>query len=231
MTPHFAHLCLKFDFRLIEMNADTFGYFILILMMTNFVAIILGLIISACAPTVEAANALGPPFIIIGILFGGFYISVDSLPIILNWIPYISLFQWAFRALATNEFKGLKFECDSVDPTQCIATGDEALAALDYSGHTTSYAIFGLGMLMLVYIAALYLILAFSTYKYCPLGHVGSAYKAKANSATSSNVTNASEKVPSSSVNPHQVVPTYKMVNLAYDAVPHEEDNVTSNLP
>lgn len=202
------------------MNNDTYGLFILIQMMTNFVAIILGLAISAIAPSVEAASSIGPSFIIIGILFGGFYISVDSLPIVLNWIPYISIFQWAFRALATNEFQGIKFTCNSADPSQCIATGEEALATLDYSGHSTSYAVFGLGMLMLVYIFVLYLILLFSTFKFSPLGHAGSTYRSKVNGVPAANTSYGSEKSPSRS---------YEMVNVT-----HEEEvaaDTSSNLP
>jgi hypothetical protein len=45
----------------------------------------------------EAANAVGPPFMIIGILFAGFYIKISSLPIVANWVPYFSLFRWTFE--------------------------------------------------------------------------------------------------------------------------------------
>eukprot|EP01035_Chromulina_nebulosa_P027369 gene27369-35996_t len=51
----------------------------------------IGLAISAFAPTVDVANAIGPPMVIVGILFGGFYISVDSLPVVAEWIPYLSM--------------------------------------------------------------------------------------------------------------------------------------------
>ena len=37
--------------------------------------------------------------VIIGILFGGFYISVDSLPIVANWVPYFSMMKWSFESL------------------------------------------------------------------------------------------------------------------------------------
>lgn len=158
------------------MNYDTFGYFILICLFANFTCILLGLAISAFVPTIEAANALGPPFMIIGIIFGGFYIRVDSLPLILEWIPYISLFQWSYRALITNEFDGLDFTCDSDDKTKCILTGEDVLYTLDFQGHTTSYGVFGLAMLMLVYLVALYLILEFSKFKFIPLGFVGKKY-------------------------------------------------------
>jgi ABC-type multidrug transport system permease subunit len=71
-------------------------------MMVSFVAIALGLAISALAPSVEAASAFGTPLVIVGILFGGFYISVNSLPIVANWIPYFSIFKWGFQALMVS---------------------------------------------------------------------------------------------------------------------------------
>jgi len=37
---------------------------------------------------------------------GGFYIAVDQLPIVANWIPYLSIFKWGYEALMINEFKG-----------------------------------------------------------------------------------------------------------------------------
>lgn len=49
----------------------------------------------------EAANAIGPPLMIIGILFAGFYIKIGSLPIVANWVPYFSLFRWTFEVRQT----------------------------------------------------------------------------------------------------------------------------------
>jgi hypothetical protein len=162
--------------RLAHLNRHTFGYFILIAMFANFTCILLGLAISAFAPNMEAAAAMGPPFVIIGIMFGGFYIRIDSLPIILNWVPFISLFQWTFRGLATNEFQGMTFTCDSTDVSKCMTTGEQVLTTLAFNGHSTSYAMFGLAMLMLCYLAALYFILLFSSGSYTPLGFIGSQF-------------------------------------------------------
>ena len=63
-------------------------------MTISFSAISLGLAVSALVPTVDAANALAPILLVIGILFGGFYISVKDLPIVANWIPYMSILRW-----------------------------------------------------------------------------------------------------------------------------------------
>ena len=61
---------------MVGLNPATFGYALLIMMITSLTAVTLGLAVSSAVPTIEAANAVGPPFMIIGILFGGFYIDI-----------------------------------------------------------------------------------------------------------------------------------------------------------
>ena len=63
-------------------------------MLISLAGLALGLAISALVPSVEVARALGLPLFVIGILFGGFYISIGALPIIANWIPYFSIMRW-----------------------------------------------------------------------------------------------------------------------------------------
>jgi ABC-type multidrug transport system permease subunit len=103
--------------------------------MHGCVIIALGLLISALAPNVDAAAALMPLFLIIGVLFGGFYIKITSLPPVLNLVPYVSSFKWGFEALCINEFKGETFLCDPDAPAnQCQRTGEEVLKTLSFDG-------------------------------------------------------------------------------------------------
>ena len=120
------------------------------------------------------------PFLIFGGLFGGFYIKIDSLPIILNWIPYISAFRWSFQALCINEFTGQSFSCDLTPTSQCLYTGEEVLKTMGFDGHTTNYAVFGLGMLWVAYLVWVYLLLEFNRFSFLPLGYTGWKYKAYA---------------------------------------------------
>lgn len=69
-----AYLC-----SLVGLNPDTFGIYILISMYVNFTITMLGLCISAFAPNSDAANAMAPPFLIIGRLALNFvYISIPT---------------------------------------------------------------------------------------------------------------------------------------------------------
>lgn len=133
-----------------------------------------------------------PPFfcvtVIIGVLFGGFYISVKSLPIVSDWIPYISVVRWTFQALCINEFRGLTFTCyDAASPQSCIHTGEQELSYLDFGDHSTAYAVFGMGMLLLAFLAMSYVRLLNSKMTYLPLGHTGSYFAKNASSADASN--------------------------------------------
>lgn len=198
--------------RLVGLNPHRFGYFILICCMNACVIIALGLVVSAIAPSIDAANALSAPFMIIGILFGGFYIKISSLPPVLNLVPYVSAFKWSFEALCINEFKGETFSCDLDPPTQCLNTGEDVLETLDFQGHTTNYAVFGLGMLWVAYLVWVYLMLEFNRMTYIPLGFIGRKF---------SNHSNSSDK-SYENINPPMEKNGYEMVNV----VEKEENNV-----
>jgi len=124
LVPALIFSCVVY--YIVGLNPNVFGYFILIVMLSALTAIALGLSISAAVPTVEAALALGPPCIIIALLFGGFYINLSSLPIVANLIPYVSFLRWGFQALCINEFTGATFVCDPGVPLyQCQTTGEQ----------------------------------------------------------------------------------------------------------
>ena len=49
------------------------------------------------------------------------YVSnVETLPIVANWVPYLSIIKWTFEALSINELSGETFTCTSYP---CISTG------------------------------------------------------------------------------------------------------------
>jgi ATP-binding cassette subfamily G (WHITE) protein 2 len=194
IVPAIVYACILY--WIVGLNADRFGYFILILMLHVVVTISLGLFISSFAPNVDAANAMGVPFLIIGIIFGGFYIDVKSLPIVANWIPYISFIRWTFQALLINEFKGLEFDCDIQPANACILTGEAYLEKVAFDGHTTAYAVFGMGMLLLCYLTMTFTSLVVNGLKFTHLNWTGAFYsKTIASSHTTRDTTVHAEGV------------------------------------
>jgi ABC-type multidrug transport system permease subunit len=161
---------------MVGLNPQGFGQFLGIVAFTALTAISLGFVISALVPTVELALALGPPLIIIALLFGGFYINLSSLPTVANLIPYLSFLRWGFEALCVNEFAGETFSCGNLLPEECQATGEQVLKRLKFSG-TIRGNIFGLGMVLIGFTFCAYVALYFSAITYMPLGHVGGKQK------------------------------------------------------
>lgn len=48
------------------------------------------------APTTSIALAITPLFLMLLILFGGFFINIDSLPPGSAWLTWVSNVRWAF---------------------------------------------------------------------------------------------------------------------------------------
>ena len=158
-------------------NPSRFFLFILIMMYTVVTGVAIGLAVGAGAGSVDAALAIGMPLLITSILFGGYYITISSLPIVLNWFTYISIARWAFEALCINEFDGLTFTCDNVGSANCIATGQQALGTLGFDSHSVSYPIFGLSMLLIGFLCLGYFFLSRQKSTFLTLGHVGAKIK------------------------------------------------------
>jgi hypothetical protein len=51
---------------------------------------------------VLAVQAMAPPFTIIFLLFGGFYINVDNLPDGAKWVPSVSIVKWSFQGRSVS---------------------------------------------------------------------------------------------------------------------------------
>jgi ABC-type multidrug transport system ATPase subunit/ABC-type multidrug transport system permease subunit len=125
-----------------------FGVFVGVLMLEAATSVALGLTVSACAPSVEAATNFGPLTLIVSLLFGGFFINLNSLPAVAEWLPNLSFLRWTFGALAVNEFADASFTCEYPDPTMCETSGDQVLDRLNFDG-TVGDQLFGLSMMFL----------------------------------------------------------------------------------
>ena len=83
-----AFLSTYFTCILIAMSATGYGY-----------------MISALAPSVEAANALGPPLMVPLLLFGGFFLQSESVPAYFIWLKYLSWFYYGAENLYITQWQ------------------------------------------------------------------------------------------------------------------------------
>jgi len=84
-------------------TASHFFWFILILILFNLASGALCICIGTIAPSVAAGNLLSILLILGNMLFAGFLLNRESLPVYLSWIQYFSYFSYAYEALLINE--------------------------------------------------------------------------------------------------------------------------------
>ncbi|KAI9087121.1 hypothetical protein K1719_030956 [Acacia pycnantha] len=108
-----------------------FGKFCGIVTMESFAASAMGLTVGAIVPTTDSAMVVGPSLMTIFVVFGGYYVNHDNIPIIFHWIPRVSLIRWAFQGLCVNEFRDLQF--DHHHPFD-VQTGEQALERISFRG-------------------------------------------------------------------------------------------------
>uniref|UniRef100_A0A7S0NXL9 ABC transporter domain-containing protein n=1 Tax=Calcidiscus leptoporus TaxID=127549 RepID=A0A7S0NXL9_9EUKA len=164
-------------------EADNFFIFMGIVVTTNACAVSLGMFISSFASTVEQAGALAPLVVIVFLLFGGFYANTDNIPDAISWITEISLFKWAFKALAINEYSDLIFvneegtSCLEVPPANVSSTapscnfvnGEQVLELLTFDSGSIAQCVLYLAIIALVCHLGAYSCLVAKAQKFAPL--------------------------------------------------------------
>jgi ABC-type multidrug transport system permease subunit len=120
-----------------------------------------GFLISSVSPNEAVASSLATPFIIIFVLTGGFYLNAKSFPPGAEWLVYISNVYYGFSALAVNELSGLVFSCYSSieNPTTCLKSGDQVLAALGIEGFSIMEGFIGLFLLTVLFLILTFIML------------------------------------------------------------------------
>ena len=102
-----------------------------VMLLENFAGIGLGMCLSASFTSVEMAPQLAPAFVILFLMFSGFFLNENNVPVFLIWLRELSFIRYAFQALCVNEFAGAEFTCDPSATATCI-DGDEHLDRLKF---------------------------------------------------------------------------------------------------
>ncbi|PVD37704.1 hypothetical protein C0Q70_00304 [Pomacea canaliculata] len=103
------------------------------------VAVSFGYVISTVSPNVNVGLALAPPLMIPLILFGGFFLNDDSIPVYFIWLKYLSWFKYANELLAVNQWENVDYlSCTGGNSTsmadRCLyGNGTDVLTYLSYS--------------------------------------------------------------------------------------------------
>eukprot|EP00903_Cladosiphon_okamuranus_P016410 g15131.t1 len=88
-------------------NGFQYGYFVLVMVLCNLIALSLCQTLAAATRLQDTAVALFPVFLFFFLAFGGFIVRLPTLPGYLSsWAPPISFVRWAMEGMVINEFEG-----------------------------------------------------------------------------------------------------------------------------
>jgi ABC-type multidrug transport system permease subunit len=106
-------------------SARSFFLFLVVIFLTSLTAEGIALTVSAGAPTPQIASAIIPLFLVVSILFGGFFLSNAQIPNYFVWLKYMSFVKYSFGALMHIQFDNFQFQIPVSDCVVC--DGNEVL--------------------------------------------------------------------------------------------------------
>lgn len=146
---------------------EHFAMYVGVLVLECHCAIALGLLISASINSVNAAPKIAPLCVVLLLIFSGYLLNDDSIPVGFVFLKYPSFIRYAFQGLLVNEFKDAKFTGCTVDPSTkailppgCIMNGNLVLDRLSFGSVTVIGACINLGIILASFHALALLILA-----------------------------------------------------------------------
>jgi ATP-binding cassette subfamily G (WHITE) protein 2 len=96
--------CITYWMVGLQPHPSSFFIFVAIILLTTHTAESLTLMASASAESPQTAAAIAPAVIVLALLFGGFFIGPDVIPVWLRWIRFISFIYYGFSAAMINQF-------------------------------------------------------------------------------------------------------------------------------
>lgn len=85
-------------------------------------------VVGAIAQDPQQAGAIAPAFIVMAMLFGGFFIGADTMPVWLAWIRHLSFIKYAFAGLMQNEYQDRVLDTSACTTGFCPASGNDVLS-------------------------------------------------------------------------------------------------------
>lgn len=106
------YVTIVYYFTSQPMELYRYSMFLGACLLISFVAQSVGLVVGA-AMNVQNGVFLAPVMSVPFLLFSGFFVSFDAIPIYLRWITYLSYIRYGFEgtALATYSFEREKLKC------------------------------------------------------------------------------------------------------------------------
>ncbi|KAF7270964.1 hypothetical protein GWI33_016096 [Rhynchophorus ferrugineus] len=168
--PFFVFLPLVFIsicYFLIGLNSEMPRFFVacgIVVLVAN-AATSFGYLISCLSSSVSMALSIGPPLIMPFLLFGGFFLNIDSIPIYFEWLSYFSWFKYGNEALLINQWQNMTdIQCDE-NSRNCPRNGHVVLEMYNFKEDDFFLDIYAMVGLILFFRLAAFFVLLRRTYK------------------------------------------------------------------
>eukprot|EP01065_Artemidia_motanka_P031530 TRINITY_DN3792_c0_g1_i1.p1 TRINITY_DN3792_c0_g1~~TRINITY_DN3792_c0_g1_i1.p1 ORF type:complete len:745 (+),score=248.74 TRINITY_DN3792_c0_g1_i1:47-2281(+) len=99
-------------YTMVGLRLDGIQYpliFVGTLLLASGIGVALGIAVGATSDDVREAQQKILPTIVPMLLFSGWVIPYDNIPVFLKWVYWVSMFQYSFNILKVNQFDGLSF--------------------------------------------------------------------------------------------------------------------------
>ncbi|XP_069162070.1 protein white [Procambarus clarkii] len=128
---------ISIAYYMVGLRADVENFFttMLIMVLVANVAISYGYMISCMAKNYQTALVLSTPLTFPLLLFGGFYMKPGTVPVYLDWMSYLSWFQYSYEALSINQWKNTMFCTNETISGNCSSEfeiGSDIIATLGF---------------------------------------------------------------------------------------------------
>lgn len=134
IIPNFLFVTIAW--WMVDLRDDVGAYllFLCIVVMAANAAISLGYVISTATPSVTVALAVGPALILPFMLFAGFFVNTESIPVYFLWLEVLSFFKYGFSTGAVAVWEDVELECDTNSQVPCVvSSGNQVLQSLSLS--------------------------------------------------------------------------------------------------
>mmetsp|Transcript_32796 Transcript_32796/g.81228 ORF Transcript_32796/g.81228 Transcript_32796/m.81228 type:complete len:677 (+) Transcript_32796:126-2156(+) len=134
-----------------------FFVFLACLALLSFTGCVVGLMVGCAVNDTRDAQQVVLPTIVPLMLFSGYMIPYDSIPIYFKWLYHISFFQYSFAILRINQFVDITFDdCPELSWIPCFHTGVQYLQTpqvdLDPATHPMWFLFAMLAVIMCVFV-------------------------------------------------------------------------------
>jgi len=135
IVPALANGAIVYFMTNLRHGADHFFLFVLFLFLENLTGMALGMLLSAAFRSPEMVPQIAPLFVILFLMFSGYFINLDSIPVAMRWLSDVSFIRFAFQGVAVNEFAGASnFAGPPLQPGAPLLDGDQWLDQLKFQG-------------------------------------------------------------------------------------------------